>query len=157
MNDRIGDAKTTVISSPSHSVRVMIQDGEAMFAARDVLSACGIKYPDKWIRRNEGRFEVKKLGYPLETGSGMRRVKMLFVSGDCGKRIVANTACPKETRRWLQTEVLTYEAKVAVQDDVPAKPKEGARSIEAIGKMVDSALIGLLEIKKYIAEIGAAG
>ena len=74
MTDCLDTAKTAVISSPSHSVRVMIQDGETMFAARDVLAACGIKHPDKWIRRNEDRFKVEKLRYPLETGCGMRRI-----------------------------------------------------------------------------------
>lgn len=157
MTDCLDAAKTAVISSPSHSVRIMLQGGKVMFAARDVLAACGIKYPDKWIRRNEDRFEVEKLEYPLETGCGMRRIRMLFVSRVCGQKIVASTACPSETRRWLQTEVFTYGARVDAHD-VDRKPeKKTAVGMDAIGRMVDNAMIELLEIKKYIAEAGAAG
>lgn len=157
MTDHMDAVKTAVISSPSHSVRVMIQDGEMMFAARDVLAACGIKYPDKWIRRNEDRFEVKKLKYPLETGCGMRRIMMLFVGRECGKMIVASTACSAETKRWLQTEVFTYGAGKPSQDGDQKPAKKTAIGMEAIGRMVDNALIELLEIKKYIAGAGAAG
>lgn len=157
MTDHMNAVKTAVISSPSHSVRVMIQDGETMFAARDVLAACGIKHPDKWIRRNEDRFEVEKLRYPLETGCGMRRIMMLFVGRECGRMIVASTACPAETKRWLLTEVFTYGAGKAAQDGDQKPVKRATVGMDAIGRMVDNAMIELLEIKKYIAEAGAAG
>ena len=59
MADRLDATKTAVIRSPSHSVRVMLRDREVMFASRDVLTACGIKHPEKWIRRYEDQFDVE--------------------------------------------------------------------------------------------------
>lgn len=157
MTDYLDTAKTTVISSPSHSVRVMIRDGETMFAARDILAACGVTYPDKWIQRNGERHEVEKLEYPLKTGRGMRRIKMFFVSRECGRLIVESTACPAETKRWLQTEVFTYGVEKAAQDGNQKPVKKATVGMDAIGRMVDNALIELLEIKKYIAGAGTAG
>ena len=157
MTDCLDAAKTAVISRPSHSVRIMLQGGKVMFAARDVLAACGIKYPDKWIRRNEDRFEVEKLEYPLETGCGMRRIRMLFVSRVCGQKIVASTACPSETRRWLQNDVFTYGIGKPAHDDEQKTVEKAPTGMDAIANLVDNALIELLEIKKFIAEIGAAG
>ncbi len=157
MADRLDATKTAVIRSPSHSVRVMLRDREVMFASRDVLTACGIKHPEKWIRRYEDQFDVEKLEYPLETGCGMRRVKMLFVSRASGQKIVASTACPAETRRWLQNDVFTYGIGKPAHDDEQKTVEKAPTGMDAIGKLVDKALIELLEIKKFIAEIGAAG
>lgn len=157
MAERIEVEKTAIISSPSHSVRAMLGDGEMMFSARDILAACGIKYPDKWMKRNEERYSIEKMEYPLMTGCGIRRIRMLFVRRDCASRMIAATACPSETRRWLLKEVLVYTIGEAVHDDEPATKKPSTGRMEELGKLVDKALIELLEVKKYIARVGAAG
>lgn len=157
MTERIEAEKTAIISSPSHSVRAMLGGGEMMFSARDILTACGIKYPDKWMKRNEDRYSIEKMEYPLMTGCGTRRIRMLFVRRDCASRMIASTACPPETRQWLLQDVLVYTIGGAAHDDEPAAKKPNVGRMEELGKLVDKALIELLEIKKYIARAGAAG
>lgn len=157
MAERIEIEKTAIISSPSHSVRAMLNNGEMMFSARDILDACGIKYPDKWMKRNEERYSIEKMEYPLMTGCGTRRIRMLFVRRGCASKMIASTACPPETRQWLTKKVLAYTIGETVHDDESAARKPNTGRMEELGKLVDKALIELLEIKKYIAKVGAAG
>lgn len=157
MADCIEVGKTATISSPSHSVRAMLSGGETMFAARDVLAACGIKYPDKWMKRNGERFRAEKLEYPLMTGCGIRRIRMFFITAACANQIVQATSCQPETLRWLKGTVFAYKIGETVQDDVTVAAGHSDGKLDTVGKMVDEALFGLLEIKKYIAGLGAAG
>lgn len=164
MAERVDTDKTAIIESPSHSVRAMLCDGETVFSARDILVACGIKYPVKWLQRNEDRFAVKKMNCPLMTSRGPRMVQMYFANAECARKMISITTCPSETGKWLRDEVFTYRIEAptrdnepATHDDAPAAPAANAGDMGAIGKMVDKALIELLEIKKFLAEVGAAG
>lgn len=163
MADRSEVEKTAIIQSTTYSVRAMLHGQETVFAARDILNACGIKYPDKWMKRNGERCKAMKLEYPLMTGCGCRRIKMFFVTPAGARKMVTETSCQQETRRWLLKEVLTYKILEAVQEDEAAPAsKEAAplseeRYLEGLGRLVDKALIELVEVKKYIAEARAAG
>ena len=163
MVERIGTEKTAIIQSTTYSVRAMLHGQETVFAARDILNACGIKNPDKRMKRNGDRCKAMKLEYPLMTGCGYRRIKMFFVGVAGARKMVMETSCQQETRRWLLKEVLAYKIVEDVQEDEAAlevqdaAPITGERYLEGLGMLVDKALIELVEIKKYIAGVRAAG
>lgn len=160
MTERIGMEKTAIIQSTTYSVRAMLHGQETVFAARDILNACGIKYPDKWMKRNGDRCKAMKLQYPMMTGCGCRRIKMFFVGTAGARKMVMETSCQQETRRWLLDEVLAYKIEEAAQEDevvLDAAPITGERYLDGLGMLVDKALIELVEIKKYIVGARAAG
>ena len=58
--------KVAVIKQEGKVVRVLLHEGETLYSARDILSACGVKYPSKWCQRESkvpGRVELIKLSY----------------------------------------------------------------------------------------------
>lgn len=160
---------TAVIKSASHMVRVMLNGAETVFAASDILKACGIKYPLRWLDRNRKahpeELEAEKLGYPMMTEFGYRQIKMVFVSADVSRRMVGKTPCSPETKKWLLDEVLTYRidtpASEPASEDSTAKieevPSENRRPVydDALNRRIDNILIELLEIKKAITRSAA--
>lgn len=71
------------------------------FSAVDILKACGIKAPTKWMERNTSDrpdIVTAKFEYPVKTTQGYRRVKLNFVTGGVGKRLVKYTTCRKRQR-----------------------------------------------------------
>jgi hypothetical protein len=155
------------IKSKSYTVRTLKVGDKTMFAASDILSACGVKAPTKWLDRNAYHrpdMTLTKLHYPVKTAKGYRRVEMFFVSAAVGKKLIKATSCPDETERWLLEEVLTYKAdsnSTALEDEFQ-KYGEWADSLwrnmqknesapeDDINQRIDKILIELLEIKKCV-------
>lgn len=148
------------ISSTAHTIRMLAHGDKMYFSAVDILKACGIKAPTKWMERNTSDrpdIVTAKFEYPVRTTQGYRRVKLNFVTGGVGKRLVKYTTCPEEIKKWLLEEVLTYRATkagrvpqegepIAEKKEVPAQKKE-----EDISRKIDSILLELLEIKRSLA------
>jgi len=154
---------TAVIESKSHSIRAILKDGETLFAARDILQACGIKYPGRWMNRVRHEFPNKypeeKLTYPFMTDGGLRGIKMIFVSENTAMKILEATPCTQEMKKWLIKDVLTYK----IDTDAHCRPgtaHEGLvieekeqcanHSAEELNRMIDRILIVLLEMKKAV-------
>ena len=146
------------ISSTAHTIRMLAHGDKMYFSAVDILKACGIKAPTKWMERNTSDrpdIVTAKFEYPVKTTQGYRRVKLNFVTGGVGKRLVKYTTCPEETKKWLLEEVLTYHATKAgraLQEDetVAEKKKAPAQMEEDISSKIDSILLELLEIKRSL-------
>lgn len=141
------------ISSTAHTIRTLIHGDKTLFSAVDILKACGIKAPTKWMERNTSDRPdsvTAKFEYPVKTTQGYRRVKLNFVTGGVGKRLVKYTTCPEETKKWLLEEVLTYRATKSTgrtsQEEEPVAEKK-----EDISRRIDSILLELLEIKRSLA------
>ena len=153
------DDNALEISSTAHTIRVLVHGDKTYFSAVDILKACGIKAPTKWMERNTSDrpdIVTSKLEYPVKTTQGYRRVKLNFVTGGVGKRLVKYTTCPEETKKWLLEEVLTYRATKAgraSQEDesIAEKKKAPAQKKEDISRRIDSILLELLEIKRSLA------
>ena len=148
------------ISSTAHTIRTLIHGDKALFSAVDILKACGIKAPTKWMERNTSdRPDIvkAKFEYPVKTTQGYRRVKLNFVTGGVGKRLVKYTTCPEETKKWLLEEVLTYRATKTTgrasqeEEPVTGKKEAPAQKTEEISRRIDSILLELLEIKRFLA------
>lgn len=147
------------ISSKAHTIRIFVRGDKTLFAATDILKACGIKAPTKWMDRNtRDRPDIvtTKFEYPMKTAKGYRRIEMIFVTGGVGKRLVKYTSCPDGTKKWLLEEVLTYRAtkagRVSQEDEPVAEKKEvPAQKEEDINRRIDSILLELLEIKRSLA------
>lgn len=155
--------RVAVIEQEGLVVRVLLNDGETMYAARDILTACGMKYPTKWCQREvqaNSPVRLIKLDYPVngKTGGTSRRsVPMYFVSEKCGRMILDMVGCDKGIRSWLEEKVLSYklEPKKEAQEPMPTnQPRtEAARSRdEFLSQRIDSLLFELLELKKYIVQ-----
>lgn len=155
--------RVAVIEQEGLVVRVLLNDGETMYAARDILAACGMKYPTKWCQREaqaNSPVRLIKLDYPVngKTGGTSRRsVPMYFVSEKCGRMILDMVGCDKGIRSWLEEKVLSYklEPKKEAQEPMPTnQPRtEAARSRdEFLSQRIDSLLFELLELKKYIVQ-----
>ena len=43
--------RVAVVEQEGSAVRVLLNEGETMYAARDLLAACGCAYPTKWCQR----------------------------------------------------------------------------------------------------------
>lgn len=155
------DDKAAVIQSTTHSVRVLLNGSETMFAASDILSACGIKYPLRWMSRNRAvnpdKFKEIKLPFPMMTEYGRREILMVFVRPEVAKDMVVMTACNGDIKKWLLDEVLTYRIERSeAEPQVIAEPRNEQtpqRSyIDVLNRRIDAILIELLELKKLAAE-----
>lgn len=106
----INDKAIKIISQP-YSVRAVVKSDKVMFSVNDILYACGVKAPRKWVERNADKFPwmwADSYPYPTKTVKGWRTNKVVFVSAPVGKRLVRLTACSASIREWLLGEVLTY-------------------------------------------------
>ena len=106
----INDKAIKIISQP-YSVRAIVRGDKVVFSVNDILYACGIKAPRKWVERNADKFSwmwADSYPYPVKTVKGWRTNKVVFVSGVVGKKLVRLTACSEPIREWLLDEVLTY-------------------------------------------------
>ena len=161
--------KAAVIQSTSHSVRVLLNGSETMFAASDILSACGIKYPLRWMSRNRAvnpdKFKEVKLPFPMMTGYGRREILMVFVKPEVAKDMIVMTACNGDIKKWLLNDVLTYRieqtAETQTEPVQKAEPKieqtETRSYIDTLNRRIDAILIELLELKKLAAESAGVG
>lgn len=165
------------IRSKAHRVRTLREGGKTVFSVCDILSACGVKAPTKWIERNmNGRPDmvITKFDYPTKTAKGYRKTTMFFCTAAVGKKIIQMTACLDETERWLTEEVFTYKAGVRSTERPPEfeKYEEWAKSLwrnlevadaapsaealkkeaaeEDINRRIDKILLELLEIKRCV-------
>lgn len=150
-----------VIKSTSYSVRVLLKGTETMFAASDILNACGIKYPTHWISKNRAAYPDKikdeKLPFPMMTECGRREIMMVFVRPEVAKNMIVMTSCKGDTKKWLLGEVLSYRIvpekadETAAATEPPAKTQEKPY-IETLNRRIDAILFELLELKKLAAE-----
>ena len=103
--------RVAVVEQEGSAVRVLLNEGETMYAARDLLAACGCAYPTKWCQReakSESDVKLVKLPFPVngKTGGASRRsVPMYFVTERCGRMILDIFGCSKETRAWIEGKV----------------------------------------------------
>lgn len=160
--------RVAVVEQEGSAVRVLLNEGETMYAARDLLAACGCAYPTKWCQReakSESDVKLVKLPFPVngKTGGASRRsVPMYFVTERCGRMILDIFGCRKETRAWIEGKVfacklgkpdeqtpteLPAPTQVAVPEKPTPPPKAGS---DAINRRIDAILLELLELKKYI-------
>lgn len=78
----INDKAIKIISQP-YSVRAVVKSDKVMFSVNDILYACGIKAPRKWVERNADKFPwmwADSYPYPTKTVKGWRTNKVVFVS-----------------------------------------------------------------------------
>ena len=112
--------RVAVVEQEGSAVRVLLNEGETMYAARDLLAACGCAYPTKWCQReakSESDVKLVKLPFPVngKTGGASRRsVPMYFVTERCGRMILDIFGCSKETRAWIEGKV--FACKLADDD-----------------------------------------
>lgn len=115
----INDKAIKIFSNP-YSVRALVKGDKTFFSVNDILYACGIKAPIKWIERNAEKYAwmwTDSFPYPTKTSKGWRMNKVRFVTCGVGKRIVRLTVCPEPVRSWLLNEVLVYHPRRAVKED----------------------------------------
>lgn len=161
--------RVAVVEQEGSSVRVLLNDGETMYAARDILAACGCAYPTKWCQREaQSGSDIKlvKLPFPVngKTGGASRRsVPMYFVTERCGRMILDVFGCGKEVRAWIEGKVFACKLGQPEQGtrSVPTGKTEQAsemkaerQSNDALNRRIDAILFELLELKKYIAVAG---
>lgn len=161
------------IKSKAHAIRTLKVGDKMMFSASDILLACGVKAPTKWIERNaycRPDMTLTKFDYPVKTAKGYRKIGMLFCTAAVGKKLVKATACPDETERWIMDEVLTYRIEAnnredsgefeeyekwvgmlwqnMQKDDPPLKTIHE----DDINRRIDKILLELLEIKRWVLD-----
>ncbi len=159
--------RVAVVEQEGNAVRVLLNEGETMYAARDLLNACGCAYPTKWCQRivkSESDVELVKLPFPgkgKSVGVSKRYVPMYFVTERCGRMILDMLECSKETRAWIEDKVFTCKLgkseqpkppeQTAAQEAVPEKPAPTIKvGGDTINRRIDTILLELLELKKYI-------
>lgn len=165
--------KAAVVEQEGKSVRILLHEGETMYAARDILKACGTKYPEKWCARefkDQTRVRMLKLMYPArgKTGGMSRRTyEMYFTDEAGGLAILEIIGCDKEIRDWLENEVFPYKldrpktqklqsiCEPPVHPAIPAPPARMGDRLEYVNNQIDAMLLALLELKKYIAQPNA--
>lgn len=156
------------IKSKSHTVRTLKAGDKTMFSASDILAACGVKAPTKWLERNANHrpdMILTKLDYPVKTAKGYRKIGMLFCTAAVGRKLIKATSCPDETERWLMDEVLTYKAEARSHERLPEFEKydewvetlwRNMKKSEVppehdINQRIDRILLELLEIKRCVS------
>lgn len=157
--------RVAVVEQEGRSVRVLLHEGETLYSARDILSACGMKYPTKWCQREaqaQSCVKLVKLMYPVNGrggGASRQSCPMYFTSAECGRMMIEMVGCDKGIRAWLEKEVFSFQIgqkQTPVQTQTEPKPEPippaaiPARD-DYLEKMIDDMLFALLELKKYIA------
>lgn len=156
MNDRIA-----TIKSHRFEVRALSFDGRTFFCIKDILGACGIRYPSRWISRARAAhpddIPMMKLMYPMMTKAGRREFAMWFVDADIGKGVIDLTNCTDDTKKWLLENVFTYRFQdpFTGPGDEADPPEYPARELPDLNGRIDSILFELLELKKIIAQAKA--
>ena len=158
-----------VFKSKTHSVRVKKHGEKMMFCASDIVSACGIKAPRKWMNRiTKRRPDITgiTLSYPVMSTTGIRHFNMFFVTVTVARKIIDLLACPDETKNWLMNEVLSYRIEGDKEDGEITSEDMIVGEVEVIdtsapsaivitetelGRMIDRVLLDLLEIKRCVA------
>lgn len=67
--------RVAVVEQEGNTVRVLLNEGETMYAARDLLAACGCAYPTKWCQRevkSDSDVELVKLPVSGQWQDGRR-------------------------------------------------------------------------------------
>ena len=157
--------KAAVVEQEGKSVRVLLHEGETLYAARDILKACGTKYPEKWCARefrDQTRVRMMKLVYPArgKTGGMNRRTyEMYFTDEAGGLAILSMVGCDKGVQDWLKKDVFPYKLGAHREEDRPPAcepsicPSDKTNNrLEYVNRQIDSMLFALLELKKYIAQ-----
>ena len=162
--------KAAVVEQEGRSVRVLLHEGETLYAARDILKACGTKYPEKWCARefrDQTRVRMLKLLYPArgKTGGMNRRTyEMYFTDEAGGLTILEMIGCDNGVRDWLKTEVFPYKlsrpgaqrAEKIHEPPIYPPASDGMKDrLEYVNNQIDAMLFALLELKKYIAQPNA--
>lgn len=157
--------KAAVVEQEGKSVRILFHEGETLYAARDILKACGTKYPEKWCARefkDQTRVRMLKLLYPArgKTGGMNRRTyEMYFTDETGGLAILEVIGCDKGVRDWLKRDVFPYKlnppegVRAPVICGSEARPADKVSDrLEYVNSQIDAMLFALLELKKYIAQ-----
>lgn len=159
--------KAAVVEQEGKSVRVLLHEGETMYAARDILKACGTKYPEKWCARefrDQTRVRMLKLVYPArgKTGGMNRRTYEMYFTDEAGGLAILETiGCDKGIRDWLKNDVFPYKLNRSEAHNVRPICELPVQStamvgmgdkLEYVNNQIDAMLFALLELKKYIAQ-----
>lgn len=152
--------KATSIKNEGAEVRILVTDGGTLFSLRDVLTACGIKFPARWMSRarqtNAEDLRMEKRQFPIMTEYGRRQIEMIFIDASTGRKVVAMLSCGDETRKWLENKVFTYGQKESggcgPEKETPIQ--EPMLSASVINSRIDKILMELLEIKKAVNGVG---
>lgn len=157
--------KAAVVEQEGKSVRVLLHEGETLYAARDILKACGTKYPEKWCARefrDQTSVRMMKLVYPArgKTGGMNRRTyEMYFTDEAGGLAILSMVGCDNGIRDWLKKDVFPYKLGANSEEDSPAicepvacPSAKANERLEYVNSQIDAMLLALLELKKYIAQ-----
>lgn len=174
-HEMITSDDAVTIKSEGYSVRAAMENGQVLFACRDVLTLCGYRFPEKAAKRmaENDRFggTIKMIAYPFYGSRGMRRIKMYFGDADAVREIIASSAVKADVRRWLEDTVHTYWQGVdTAQKKDPAEKVDNTEpettvdttnatmnattnemnGYERLNKSIDRILIELIEIKKNL-------
>lgn len=109
---RVGEDITT-IKSDVYSVRVVMENGMALFACKDVLSLCGYRCTSevakKMAVKERTPGSIKLIGYPVVGSKGMRRIRMYFADAAATKEMIVRSNVGGDAKKWLEESVLTFK------------------------------------------------
>lgn len=150
------ERNVAIIKSAGYSIRVMEDNGKVFFAASDLISVCGYGASTKKTLRvvHDARIpgEKKKMGFPMMTGRGYRKVTMVFLDLTAAMEVVKKSPATTDARKWIEESVFTYRVQEEPTKVTQTIDEEPVR-MEDINKCIDRMLIEILEIKKYIAAV----
>lgn len=156
---------TATIKSEGYSVRVAVDDGEVMFACKDVLGLCGYKAPGKVAVRaledKEFPGTIKMIEYPYISAKGRRVMRAYFANKEATREMLHRSSATDEKREWLEEAVLTYNKPVDQPEPTAAEdaaPMQAPRTIsgcdlDSLNRSIDRILVELVEIKKNMMNI----
>ena len=149
----------TEIRKEGYCVRVLVDNGTLMICSVDFLKVAGYKCPHERIgrifRSSEHPGVKKKLAYPVFTRKGKKLTQMCFFDKKAAEAALEIAPCSEDARRWLEKEVLSYqytsdEGPIEISADISQEPVNDSVKYEEINRIIDRALIELVELKKRI-------
>lgn len=159
---RIGEEVGT-IKSDGYSVRVAVENGQTLFACKDVLSLCGYRCTSELAKKMSENERtpgvIKMIGYPVLGAKGMRRIQMYFADESAVREMVARSNIGADAKKWLEESVLTYKKSPQSADVIQAKvpvtqaeerPEPDDFDYDRLNRSIDRILVELIEIKKNL-------
>ena len=147
--------KVLQIHANGSSVRYIITNDGVLYSACDVVSMCGIRSANAWVKRHkhgENGISLTDIRVSAMTKAGMRTFNMFFCDAETIKIITMVTPCCESVRNWLIQDMrIQCEAEKTsdpVQKSMKTRMEQKLKN--GLDDRIDSIIFELLAMKSEL-------
>lgn len=147
IENKVKISEAYIAESESKRIRVFSTAEHLYLSVKDLLLACGVKAPDKWIGRHRSdKWNISLWSYPTLTSGGCRTYPMYFADETTAEEIVIMLCKSEEVKRWLLNEVIQKNSETVTTDTTECSK----HNIQDFNNKIDCMIASLIEMKNLI-------